>query len=284
MQNRSQLPEPLVASRFCWFALIALLISGGLILFINQFTQIDQRLADLYFDTALNDFPWRKSWFATTLMHDRVKYVIVGFGLLTLALTLVDAIYPIRGIALLTRMQLRIVSLSMILVPLSVSMLKQKSNIHCPWSIKRYGGSESLLRLLDHVPPGWHAGQCFPAGHASTAMWLAALAVFWLPRQPRRALAVFLCGIGAGFFLGWVQQMRGAHFLTHTLATAWIGSAIFLLVLVVVPHLCRLAHGTLLRPKTGERNARLFSLGKEVQLKFAACRMMIPTSTNPPSN
>lgn len=251
MQNVSQFPEPLITARFFRLALVALLVFGGAILFINQFTNIDQKLADLYFDAALNDFPSRTTWFATTLMHDRVKYAILCFATLALILTLVDTIYPVKGMSLLTRMQLRIVALSMSLIPLSVSLLKQNSNIHCPWTIKRYGGSETLLRLLDRVPPGWHAGQCFPAGHASTAMWLAALAVFWLPRQPKRAFVVFLGGISAGLLLGWVQQMRGAHFLTHTLATAWIGSAIFLLVLVAVPGLRRVAHGTLLNPKDG---------------------------------
>ena len=113
-------------------------------------------------------------------------------------------------------------------------------------SIDRYGGSEPLLRVLDWVPPGWHAGHCFPAGHASAGMWLAALAVFWLPHHPRRALAVFLGGSGVGLLLGWVQQMRGAHFLTHTLSTAWITSAVVLALIVVVPRLRLLAHGSLL--------------------------------------
>ena len=52
------------------------------------------------------------------------------------------------------------------------------------------------------------------------------LAVLWLPNNPRRAALVFLAGIGAGFTLGWVQQMRGQHFLTHTLWTAWLSSAV----------------------------------------------------------
>jgi membrane-associated PAP2 superfamily phosphatase len=57
-------------------------------------------------------------------------------------------------------------------------------------------------------------------------MWFSALAVLWLPNNPRRAAWVFLAGIGAGFTLGWVQQMRGQHFLTHTLWTAWLSSAL----------------------------------------------------------
>ena len=57
-------------------------------------------------------------------------------------------------------------------------------------------------------------------------MWLAALAAFWLPRAPGKASVVFLGGLLIGSGLGWVQQMRGQHFLTHTLWTDWLASAL----------------------------------------------------------
>ena len=69
---------------------------------------------------------------------------------------------------------------------------------------------EELQLLLDSVPAGIELGGCFPAGHASSALWLAGLCVWWLPRRPRMAAAVFAAGLAAGFALGWVQQMRGA--------------------------------------------------------------------------
>ncbi|MFT3847392.1 MAG: phosphatase PAP2 family protein [Propionivibrio sp.] len=111
--------------------------------------------------------------------------------------------------------------------------LKSRSNMHCPWGIDRFGGSHAYLRLLDAVPDGWQAGHCFPAGHASVAMWLSVLAVCWLPRDPRRATFAFLAGIGAGFTLGWTQQMRGQHFLTHTLWTLWLSSALVVALIAV---------------------------------------------------
>ena len=55
---------------------------------------------------------------------------------------------------------------------------------------------------------------------------LSALAAFWLPHAPARARNVFLFALLAGFTLGWVQQMRGQHFLSHTLWTAWLSSAL----------------------------------------------------------
>ena len=57
-------------------------------------------------------------------------------------------------------------------------------------------------------------------------MWLTALVVLWLPENPQRALKAYLGGLSIGMILGWVQQMRGQHFLTHTLWTAWLASAL----------------------------------------------------------
>jgi len=71
--------------------------------------------------------------------------------------------------------------------------------------------------------------------------------VFWLPHAPFRAFRVFVAGLAVGLALGWVQQMRGAHFLTHTLATLWVSSAVLLAVLVVMPRLRRWMGSTLRR-------------------------------------
>ncbi|MEO8411090.1 MAG: phosphatase PAP2 family protein [Propionivibrio sp.] len=248
MSHPAQLPDRLLSVEGVNRAFIALLVSASLILIINQYTDLDLLLADLYFDQGTHSFPWRNSWFANAFMHGWIKYAIIAFGLMLLAVAVVDIVRPWRKLTPLSRLQLRSVVLTMILAPLAVAVLKQGSNVHCPWSLTRYGGAEPLLRLLDWVPPHWDAGRCFPAGQTSTGTWLAALAVFWLPHDPRRAFKVFLGGMGVGLALGWVQQMRGAHFLTHTLATLWVTGAVLLAVLVVMPRLRRMAGGSL-RPR-----------------------------------
>ena len=55
-----------------------------------------------------------------------------------------------------------------------------------------------------------------------SALWLVALAVFWLPHRPRMAAAVGGVMLAFGMAVGWMQQLRGAHFLTHTLWSMWI--------------------------------------------------------------
>ena len=73
-----------------------------------------------------------------------------------------------------------------------------------------------------------------PAGHASSALWLLALAVYWLPDRPRAARLAAVASIVFGVVVGVMQQLRGAHFLTHTLWSIWIASAIVLATIVVM--------------------------------------------------
>ena len=224
---------PLSAPLFASIVLITLIASAVAIAAIAQWTDIDLWLADLYYDPVRRVFPWDNTWFARDFMHGYLKQAIVWFGFLTIAATLIDLVYPLFRKSPLRRLQWRFVAIASILEPLLVRTLKASSNLHCPVGIDLYGGRAPLLRLFDTVPPEWHAGHCFPAGHASAGMWLSALAVFWLPAHPRKALAVFVGGLSVGLTMGWVQQMRGMHFLTHTLATAWLSTALLFAMLVL---------------------------------------------------
>lgn len=212
---------------------LVLLCSAVLITLIGQYTDLDLALAELYFDPQTRTFPWDISWFATKFMHGWVKTALRWLSFLIIGLTVIDFIRPWQKVSLLRRTQFRVLALASIVEPFVIQTLKTGSNMHCPWAIDQFGGDKPFLRLLDWVPDGWQAGHCFPAGHASTAMWLCALAVFWLPHSPRKALLAFLGGSSAGLFLGWVQQMRGQHFLTHTLWTTWISAALLLFLMAV---------------------------------------------------
>jgi membrane-associated PAP2 superfamily phosphatase len=65
-------------------------------------------------------------------------------------------------------------------------------------------------------------GHCFPAGHASTGF--AFMAAYFCLRQNNApgAMKWLLVAVCIGFILGISQQMRGAHFMSHTLWTAWL--------------------------------------------------------------
>ena len=212
-------------------AYFALMLSALLVIAIGRFTNIDLIIEDSYYTPALNIFVWKNSWFANQLMHIYVKDIIIFIVLIFIGFVVIDVLRHFTFIDTWLRVRLRFVAIAAILIPTIISGLKQTSALHCPWDEQRYGGAAPYLRLFDAIPPNMEAGHCFPAGHASTGLWLAALCVFWLPHRPRMALIVFFSGLGVGFVLGWVQQMRGAHFLTHTLTSVWLASAIILIML-----------------------------------------------------
>lgn len=214
-------------------AWVLLIIAGICIILLGEYTRIDLLIEDYYFDSARNVFPWRGSWFANDLMHGYVKKIIVYSGYLLYLLLLIDWMRPWKNLTEFARFRLRFVAVASFLIPLLVRTIKQYSVLECPYNIQRYGGEAPFLTLFDHVPAGIEVGQCFPAGHATVGIWLAAFCVFWLPYRPKMATKVFFIGLGIGFAMGWVQQMRGAHFLFHTLWTAWLASLTILLMLEV---------------------------------------------------
>ena len=222
---RNDVALPLAPAGFLRAGALALLASALLIAGLAQFSDLDLALADRSFDAALRQFTWRDAWFADVFMHRWLKVPLTVFGVALVLAALVDAIWRWPRLDSSGRWALRASAALAVLVPSSISVAKRLSQSHCPWSLDRYGGHALYVRLLDALPAGIEPGGCFPAGHASSALWLVGLCLWWLPRRPRMAAAVFAAGLAAGLALGWVQQLRGAHFLSHTLASMWIASA-----------------------------------------------------------
>ena len=213
---------------------VALIAGAVSTLWIGRYSDIDLLLADAVFDAASNTFPWRDAWLTETFGHVILKRVLTLAALAFIGCAAVDAFRPLPRLCVLGRLRLRVVASSAILVPAVISLLKQLSSSHCPWDLSRYGGEQPYVRIFDILPDGAIPGQCLPAGHASSALWLLSLAVYWLPAQARAARIAAFSGIAAGSFLGLLQQLRGAHFLTHSLWSIWIASATVVLVILVL--------------------------------------------------
>ncbi|MDB5829967.1 MAG: phosphoesterase, partial [Variovorax sp.] len=105
---------------------------------------------------------------------------------------------------------------------LAVTLIKSHSRTSCPWDLQIFGG---MAQYVSHWAIGVEdggPGKCFPAGHASAAFaWCGGYFVLRraAPAVARRWLVVVLV---LGSVFGVVQQMRGAHYTSHTLWTAWI--------------------------------------------------------------
>ncbi len=198
-------------ARHLWLPLIAasllssVLVLGG-----------DQWIADRIF--ALEGHQWllREAWMTSTLMHKGGKWLSVAATLTALMLCLYQSR---RGKDRRLRWALLYLLLAIALGTGAVSLLKSLTHMDCPWDLVRYGGERPFVGLLQARPAVLPAAACFPAGQASAGYaWVSLyfFALLWRPAWRWRGLAI---GLLAGMALGLAQQLRGAHFMSHDVAT-----------------------------------------------------------------
>lgn len=206
-----------------------LIVTPILLSLIALLTDWDLALADAAFDSRLNAFPLRHAWLTEVFNHMILKRVFTAFALAFIIAAVWDWVSP-RTWSWLRRFQFRVVALSAVLVPTVISILKLISDSHCPWDLERYGGTEPYVRLFEYFPAGIEPGHCMPAGHTSSALWMISISIFFIPHQLTRAGIVLAALLVVGFGVGWMQQLRGAHFFTHTLWSLWF--ALFTVFLI----------------------------------------------------
>jgi membrane-associated PAP2 superfamily phosphatase len=163
-------------------------------------------------------FSFESHWFWRGVMHEPMRNL--GWLLeLTLLVGLFRPFGVLKGLLLERRLQL---ALTPLLALVTVSSIKLHSLTSCPWDLREFGGVATYA-------PHWALGladggngACFPAGHASAGF--AFVAGFFVFRHtlPKLAMRWLVGALVAGLLLGVAQQVRGAHFMSHTLWTAWI--------------------------------------------------------------
>lgn len=163
-------------------------------------------------------FPLRDQWFFVHILHEGARRL----GWLLVMLLALGVWWPkgfLRRIDAHERLQMAVSALLALAV---VSITKNLSATSCPWDLAEFGG---VARHVSHWALGvldGGGGRCFPAGHASAGFAFLG-GYFALRRKAPTAARWWLAGsLLAGFVLGGAQQMRGAHFMSHTLWTGWL--------------------------------------------------------------
>ena len=103
----------------------------------------------------------------------------------------------------------------------TVTALKGLSPASCPWDLNTFGGVAHLVPHWRWLPDGG-SGHCFPAGHAASGFSFVGGWFAFRDVDAGIARAWLAGALGTGFLFGLAQQARGAHFMSHTLWTAWI--------------------------------------------------------------
>lgn len=162
-------------------------------------------------------FPLRAHWLLVDVLHEGGRRLA---WLLALALCL-GVWWPWGPLRRLQRWQRLRLAASALLAVLAVSVVKAVSVTSCPWDLQAFGG---VARHLGHwsLRPDGGAGRCFPAGHASAGF--SFLGGYFGFREHDAVLARrwLAAALAAGLLFGIAQQLRGAHFMSHTLWTGFI--------------------------------------------------------------
>lgn len=163
-------------------------------------------------------FALRENFWLTTVLHEGGK---TAAWLLWLALLLALRWPPrfMRGLDLKARWQLVTGVLAAVL---AINLIKYSSRSSCPWSLQEFGGTATYVSHWLWGQGDGGPGRCFPAGHASAGFAFMTGWFVWRRASPAMASAWLGVAMAAGLVLGLSQQLRGAHFMSHTLWTAWI--------------------------------------------------------------
>ncbi len=208
-----------------WHELAFVLILTFVITWPMQRAGVDLWLADHLFRWQGNAWQARDAWWSSTLLHAG------GRNLAILAWLTAGGVWiASRRRPRLTRWRapLGYLLTSVALSSILLWLWKRASGVDCPWDLLRYGGTRIYLAPFSGESAGEPAGTCFPAAHAAVAYaWLALWFALAGVRPHWRLPALFgVLAIGVSF--GFMQQLRGAHFLSHdiwSLALCWLVAA-----------------------------------------------------------
>jgi len=161
-------------------------------------------------------FAWRDAWWTSRLLHDGGR--LLGWTLL--AGLVINIWRPWwSGPSRRERVGWVLITLAcLVLVP----ALKRISATSCPWDLQVFGGVASYVSHWQFGVADGGPGHCFPSGHAVAAFaflsgWFALRA-----HAPRAARAWLLGVLVLGVLFGTAQLLRGAHYPSHTMWSAWI--------------------------------------------------------------
>jgi membrane-associated PAP2 superfamily phosphatase len=206
--------------RQIFLAAISLLICIG----VFELTSADLAFQALFFDASRQRWIWSSvEPVSRFLFYDGAKILLIVFALgLATCLLLSPRYVRLKRY----RQGMRIVLLSLMLVPACVYVGKAASNVACPRDLIAFGGQVAYTGVIEGLLSPSHPAvryQCFPAGHASGGF--ALLSLFWLFRTAENRRRAVYCGLLAGWVMGAYKIAVGDHFLSHTVATmivAWL--------------------------------------------------------------
>lgn len=197
------------------FTVITITLFIVLILFYS--TSFDFYVVSKFYDQQ-NGWIFRNSFLFENILHrGGSRFMIVFY--ITAVLRTIYLYYKKKNYQEIVVLVFVIcVSISSISI---VALLKQLTTLPCPWDLSTFSGNrehQSIFSLFDY---SYSRGRCFPAGHSSATYSL--LSYYFGKKLLNNGKLIYLLpGILLGLLFGCTQQIRGAHFPSHDIATILI--------------------------------------------------------------
>lgn len=195
------------------------LIAFCMMLFIFNITELDLSISDIFFNHALHKWSYGESWWSVTLIHiwgkDLIAAIFIasllGFGLSFF----VKRFETFRFVC-------AYIAMTIFIATVIVALLKQYSNVDCPWDLQFFNGVKPYYHIFSHKPSNFVAGKCYPGGHSSGGFSLLLLYFLFLDYKKSYAYMGLGIGLTMGAIFGFGQLVRGAHFVSHDMTSAMI--------------------------------------------------------------
>lgn len=207
-------------TRWSWSGSVGIFMALSAVVAALHLTDADPAIArQFFFDEARGGWLGRHEWWANELLHTGGRNFMRLFGILAVAAW----IATFRSARLAPhRRGLGYFAVCMVVVPLTVGVLKHLTRIDCPWDLQGFGGTLPVVHWFEARPSGLPHAACFPGAHSSSAFALFSLYFVWRPTRPRWAQWALWGTVLLGALFSVAQQSRGAHFLSHDIASALI--------------------------------------------------------------
>lgn len=179
----------------------------------------DESIAGFFYDAQQQGFPLRHAFWTQSVLHDGARKVFTGVAIILVVIALASWL-PTRLRAWRRPLVYLLISIAVSIGV--VNLGKHLTNIDCPWDLSIFGGDRIEYGLLGDKPDLAPVGRCFPGGHSSGGFSLFALYFVGLAAGMRRPVRLLLPPLLLGSMLALDQWMRGAHFPSHDLTTAYI--------------------------------------------------------------
>ncbi len=206
---------PITSRPFNFFLALGVPLALMVLLLTFDPGNIDLRIEHLFYSPDAG-FVGKRFWWFEDVLHDGAKQ-----GVIVIAVTAITgfmlSFFPTRFA--IWRRQLGYVVLAMAMSTSIVMPLKNLTQVHCPWSLTEFGGTETHSPLLGPRAPTSKPGKCWPGGHASGGFSLLAFYFVFRDRRQRWARLALLGALGLGIVFSLGRTMQGAHFISHNVWT-----------------------------------------------------------------